>query len=142
MRDRSVLSLPTALTFLTYITVAIPLVRQLAPIVPDILILHSSTALAFLTYRPLALPFVYQLAPCVTDCLLLFTASFACACHIALIIHIIKPLFPLDLRKQLADFERLIKPMGDTIPIGQLICMALRYRSDQKGYPQLALQSL
>jgi len=32
--------------------------------------------------------------------------------------------------------------MGDAIPIGQLICMALRYRSDQKGYPQLALQSL
>ena len=48
----------------------------------------------------------------------------------------------LDLRKQLADFERSIKPMGDAIPIGQLICMALRYRSDQKGYPQLALQSL
>ena len=48
----------------------------------------------------------------------------------------------LDLRKQLADFERSIKPMGDAIPIGQLICMALRYRSDQKGYPQPALQSL
>jgi hypothetical protein len=47
-----------------------------------------------------------------------------------------------DLRKQLADFERSIKPMGDAIPIGQLICMALRYRSDQKGYPQPALQSL
>ena len=32
--------------------------------------------------------------------------------------------------------------MRDAIPIGQLICMALRYRNDQKGYPQLALQSL
>ena len=42
----------------------------------------------------------------------------------------------------LADFERSIKPMGDAIPIGQLICMALRYRSDQKGYLQPALQSL
>jgi hypothetical protein len=47
-----------------------------------------------------------------------------------------------DLQKQLADFERSIKPMGDAIPIGQLICMALRYRSDQKGYLQPALQSL
>ena len=32
--------------------------------------------------------------------------------------------------------------MGDAIPIGQLICMALRYRSGQKGYLQPALQSL
>jgi hypothetical protein len=45
----------------------------------------------------------------------------------------------LDLRKQLADFERSTKPMGDAIPIGQLICMALRYRSDQIGCPQPAL---
>jgi hypothetical protein len=48
----------------------------------------------------------------------------------------------MDLRKQLADFERSIKPMGNVIPIGQLICMALRYTSDQKGCPQPALQSL
>jgi hypothetical protein len=47
-----------------------------------------------------------------------------------------------DLQKQLADFERSIKPMGDVLPLGQLICMALRYTSDQKGYPQPALQSL
>jgi len=48
----------------------------------------------------------------------------------------------LDLRKQLADFEWSIKPMRDTTAIGQLICMALRYRSDQKGCPQPALKSL
>jgi hypothetical protein len=48
----------------------------------------------------------------------------------------------MDLRKQVADFERSIKPMGNVIPIGQLICMALRYTSDQKGYPQPTLQSL
>jgi hypothetical protein len=48
----------------------------------------------------------------------------------------------VDLQKQLADFERSIKPMGDAISIDQWICMALRYRSDQKGYPQPALQGL
>ena len=48
----------------------------------------------------------------------------------------------MDLWKQLADFERSIKPMGNVIPIGQLICMALRYTSDPKGCPQPALQSL
>jgi hypothetical protein len=48
----------------------------------------------------------------------------------------------MDLRKQVADFERSIKPMGDVLPMGQLICMALRYTSDQKGYPQPSLQSL
>jgi hypothetical protein len=32
--------------------------------------------------------------------------------------------------------------MRDATSIGQLICMALRNRSEQKGCPQLALQSL
>ena len=32
--------------------------------------------------------------------------------------------------------------MRDATSIGQLICMALRNSSDQKGCPQLALQSL
>ena len=48
----------------------------------------------------------------------------------------------LDPRKQVADFERSLKPMEDVLPMGQLICMALRYTSDQKGYPQPSLQSL
>ena len=47
-----------------------------------------------------------------------------------------------DLRKQLADFERSIELMRDTTPIGQLICMVLRCKSDQKGYLQPTLQSL
>jgi hypothetical protein len=48
----------------------------------------------------------------------------------------------MDLRKQLADFERSIELMRDTTPIGQLICMVLRCKSDQKGYLQLTWQSL
>jgi hypothetical protein len=37
--------------------------------------------------------------------------------------------------------EQGVPPKTDT-PIGQLICMVLRNRSDQKGCPQPALQSL
>jgi hypothetical protein len=42
----------------------------------------------------------------------------------------------------LADFERSITLRRDATSIGQLICLALRNRSDQKWCPQSALQSL
>ena len=47
----------------------------------------------------------------------------------------------MDLRTQLADCERSRKPMRDAMPMGQLLCMALHSRREQKGYPQPALQS-